>query len=94
MLSRSSTCLHFTQVEFLLFSPGSSRLEHSLQPETWTATSLGRPSVSVATDFLGQALYLMEIMVNCPGAQQATAPFVYFVLALGALWEEASLRPP
>ena len=34
MLSRSSTCSHLTQVEFPLPSPGSSRLRHSVQPET------------------------------------------------------------
>ena len=34
ILSRSSTCLHLMQVEFLLLSLGSSRLRYSLQPET------------------------------------------------------------
>lgn len=51
MLSRYSTCSCFTQVEFLPPSPGSSRLRHSLQLETWTA-------------FVESARCLVEAMVN------------------------------
>ena len=53
---------HLTQVASFPSSLGSSRLWHSLQPETCTATFLGRPSLWVATVFLGQARCLVETM--------------------------------
>jgi len=61
-LSSSSTCSHLTQVASFPSSLGSSRLWQPLQPETCTATFLGRPSVWVATVFLVQARCLVETM--------------------------------
>ena len=61
-LSSSSTCSHLTQVASFPSSLSSSRLWHSLQPETCTATFLGRPSVCVTTVFLVQAHCLLETM--------------------------------
>ena len=61
-LSSSSTCSHLTQVASFPSSLGSSRLWHSLQPETCTATFLGRPSVWVTIVFLVQARCLVETM--------------------------------
>lgn len=47
---------HLTYTVSLPPSFGSNRVRHSLQPETWTDTSLGRHSVWVATVFLSSAL--------------------------------------
>lgn len=57
MLSRSSSCSCLTQVEFPLPSSDSSR--RSVQPHSWT-------SIWVATEFLGQACWLMETIQPDP----------------------------
>ena len=50
---------------------GSSRLRHSLRPETRAAVFLGRHSDLVAAFFLARALFLVEAMARLVVKEEA-----------------------